>query len=112
MNAPAATIAAPQIRYTVSDLLKYTTVCGVLLAAHPLTGVGAAVLLIAMALALGARVGLLAAALLMAAFLAAASADGSREFCTLLLGCSVLGWYRFERWRTDLKTSETTESPR
>ena len=106
MNATAATstnIATPHIRYTLSDLLRFTTVCAILLACHPLTGVAAGVLLIGMALA--ARVGILAAVLLMASFAAAASEDGSRQLWTLLIGTSVLGWYRLERWWADRQFS-------
>jgi hypothetical protein len=101
MNATTAPIATPHIRYSLSDLLQFTTVCAILLACHPLTGVASCLLLAGMALALAARVGILAAVLLMASFAAAASNDGARELWTLLIGTSVLGWYRWERWRAD-----------
>jgi hypothetical protein len=97
-NIPSA---PPQIRFKLSDLFHFITVCSVLLACHPLTGVASAVLLAAMALALTARFGLLAAILLAAALATSGSSNGVREIATLSIGIAVIGWFRLQRWRAD-----------
>ena len=102
MQATIATAApAKVVRFTTRDLFAYTTVCSILLACHPVIGVTSAALLSAMALALGARAGLMAAFLFAGALATSGSATGVGEFGTLLLGTAVLGWYRYNRWRND-----------
>ena len=99
-STQAKPLTPPQLQYSIGDLLQYTTVCAVLLAAYRLTGLPSAILLAAFALALGARWGLLAAWLFVGA-LAASGNEGLQGLGTLLVGFGVLAWYRLARWRFD-----------
>ena len=73
MNVPTSA-AASAARYSLADLFRFMTVVAVLLGFAPLTGVPAAVLLAAMALALVSRQGLCVV------FLYLASATGRMAF--------------------------------
>jgi hypothetical protein len=89
-----------RMQFSLAALLEYTTLCCILSAWSRATGVAASVCLMAMALALGARQGLLALAMLMAASLSAdwqfTPLDGGsllRQLTVILLTCGVCGWY-------------------
>jgi hypothetical protein len=97
-NAPSA---RSQFRFKLSDLFYFITVCSVILACHPLTGVTSAVFLAAMSLALTARFGLLAAFLFAAALSVSGDNNGLGEIATLSIGIAVIGWFRLQRWQAD-----------
>jgi len=87
-------------QFTLSALFEYMTWCAVLAAFSALTGVASGVFLMLTALALGARQGLLALAMLMGASLAAdwpsnRTSDSSgvaRQAAVLLLAGALCEW--------------------
>jgi hypothetical protein len=97
MNAHAP---ASRYRFSIADLLKYVSVCAVLMAVAPLTGVAAAVLLAAFALALVAGQGLLAVLLFLAALFASQALATDRSVTltwTIVIGSLVIAGYRLQR---------------
>jgi hypothetical protein len=93
-----------ETQFTLAALFEYVTLCAILAALSPLVGVASGVFLMLMALALIARQGWLALAMLMAASLAAdwpylphAESSFGRQFFVLLLGGGLAGWRHLRR---------------
>ena len=94
-----------QPQFSLGSLLEYITVCGVLLSATPVVGLPGILALMAMALALAMRQGLLAIILWMTASLIAdvpwrAEAAGSeaiQQLASLALAAGLVTWYYVRR---------------
>lgn len=97
-------------QFSLWSLLEYMTLCSVLLAFVPVVGTAATSALILLALALWARQGFVALAMLMAASLAAdwshrslhsASTAGPQVVVLLLAAALCLGYRLRRRWRDE-----------
>jgi hypothetical protein len=103
-TACLAEIGPSRAQFGLARLLEYVTVCAILAALSGATGAAASVCLMLMALALGARQGVLALALFAASCLAADAVHAlaspppwERALFTVLLAAAVSAWYR---WRS------------
>lgn len=104
MTARPHSLQGPR-QFSVAALFEYTTVCGVAAAFAPLIGGASSGLLMAAALALGARQGGLALAAILGAMLgadwgldaASASTSFLRQLVIAVLVAMLSGWYRLRR---------------
>jgi hypothetical protein len=94
----------PPHQFSVAALFEYTTICGVAAALAPVIGSASSGLLMAAAVALGARRGGLALAAILMAMLAAdygleAAAANSllRQLVIAVLAAALSAWYRLRR---------------
>ncbi len=95
----------PNAQFGLLSLFGFVTVCAVLSALSALVGMAASAMLMLMALALWARQGLLALAMLMATLLVAdapfqAKGEGAalaRQVLVILLAAGLCGWYCLRR---------------
>ena len=90
-----------RLRFSLAAVFEYTTLCALLCAFSPLSGVIASVYLMLMALALGAKQGLAALLMLIAASVSTdwqlSPIDGAsafqRQIMVMLLAALICGWY-------------------
>lgn len=98
------------VQFGLARLLEYVTVCAILSAFSTALGYAATIFLMLMALALWARQGFMALAMLMAASLATngsrdAIDDQSalpRQLFVILTAIALCGWYRLRRHYVDI----------
>jgi C4-dicarboxylate transporter len=92
-------------QFSLAALMEFATLCGILSALFRASGIAASILLMAMALSLAARQGLLAVAMLMAALIAADAQAGGMERAdavqcqatVILIAASLCVWYLLRR---------------
>lgn len=105
------------LQFGLKSVFEYMTICAIFLASSAATGMASSVCLMLMALAIWARQGLLALAMLMAASLAAdppGLAGGSafiRQLMVFVLAGMLCTWYRLRRSHLFRRTRQICDSP-